>query len=205
MLALLVAGIIHLHAQTTNEAAWDALVAATPEATSSTPEAAAIRTNILAGESMTERERRILTQITIAQGGHALNGLTYRTIAESAMTGPGAVRVRASVKYWDRDSTGWTQEMVASRPDFASQLAVIPGASAEFREMTWQAVASAPAHNPAIRRFFKEFRGTLSKAAQVEVTQRQKDMLLAIPTRDAVANSWLAEISGDLVALQLDQ
>jgi hypothetical protein len=55
------------------------------------------------------------------------------------------------------------------------------------------------------KEFFKTYRSTLPKSEQVAVTQKQKDLILAIPQRDASANAWLAEISADLVALQLDQ
>jgi hypothetical protein len=52
---------------------------------------------------------------------------------------------------------------------------------------------------------FKAYRGTFPKAVQIEITQKQKDILLALPSRDARANAWLAEMSADLIALQLDQ
>ena len=78
-----------------------------------------------------------------------------------------------------------------------------PDATPQFKADVWAVFMTRSAHG--CRAFFKAYRSTLPKAAQIEATQKQKDLVLAIPTRDAAANAWLAEISADLVALQLDQ
>ena len=99
--------------------------------------------------------------------------------------------------------SGWTDDVLAARPELAATLAMRPGATPQFKADVWEVFMTRSAHG--CRPFFKAYRSTLPKAAQIEATQKQKDLVLAIPTRDAAANAWLAEISADLVALQLDQ
>ncbi len=223
LLALLVAGVINLQAPapaskettakepTANEAAWNALIAARIEAgatnpaqaAATTPEAIAIKEKVMAAATMTNTEASAVGVIAKANGGEAALREAFRAIAASSKTGAGVSRARAAVKLWDRDLTGWTDEMLDLRPDQASMLAMSPEATPEFKLRVWNVIKDRSAHN--CRSLFKAYRGTFPKAVQIEITQKQKDILLALPTRDARANSWLAEISADLIALQLDQ
>jgi hypothetical protein len=93
--------------------------------------------------------------------------------------------------------------MLEIRPGLPASLAMNPQAPPEFKLQVWNILQNRSAHD--CRVFFKAYRATLPKATQVEVTQRQKDILLALPARNAKTNAWLAEVSADLVALQLDQ
>jgi hypothetical protein len=204
LLALLVAGVIQLQAQqpTANEAAWSALVASKKTEAAASPEAIAIKDGILAGATITRTEIFAVASITRANGGEEAYRTAFRTIAGSNKSGAGVSWARACVKFWDGDMSGWTEDILAARPELAGTLAMRPGATPQFKADVWAAFLTRSAHN--CRPFFKAYRSTLPKAAQIEVTRTQKELLLAIPTRDAAANAWLAEISADLVALQLD-
>jgi hypothetical protein len=205
LLALLAEGVIHLQAQqpTANEAAWSALVAAKKTEAAASPEAIAIKDGIMAGATITRTEIFTVASITKANGGEAAYQTAFRTIAGSNKSGAGVSWARACVKFWDGDMSGWTEDVLAARPELAGTLAMRPGATPQFKADVWAAFMTRSAHN--CRPFFKAYRSTLPKAAQIEATQKQKDIVLAIPVRDAAANAWLAEISADLVALQLDQ
>jgi hypothetical protein len=216
LLALLAAGVIHLQAQqqpTANEAAWSALLTtakaagvANPVAVAAaTPEAVGIKDSIMAGTTITRTEIWIIADVTKATGGEAAYQAAFRAIAASGKTGDGIVFARAAAKFWDKDMAGWTSEMLAARPDLAGNLAMTLNATPAFKAEVWEALKTRSAHGWSCRNFFKAYRSTLPKTAQIEATQKQKDLVLAIPTRDAAANAWLAEISADLVALQLDQ
>jgi hypothetical protein len=211
LLALLVAGVINLQAQeelaappTANEAAWDALVVAKSSdwtAITTSPEAAAIKNGIMASGSITEREFRIVDRITPRAEKQAF----IRTLAASNKTGEGISIARAWVKLWDKDFTGWTPETIEKFRLTAAQLAVLPEAPLDFKEKVWAVVSSRPAAKPQLSAFFKFYRKDLPLAQQVEVTRQQKVLTLAIPARSGAENAWLAEISADLIALQLDQ
>ena len=207
LLALLAAGVIHLQAQqpTARETAWSALVAAKKAEAAASPEAIALRNEIMAAPSITVTESVIVAEVEKARGGADAYMAAFREIAASSKTGDGVTRARANVKFWDNDMTGWTDEMVAARYDLASILANRPAATPEFRNQVWSVLKSRSAALPACRALFKAQRATLTKAEQIEVTRTQKELLLAIPTRGPASNAWLAEISADLVALQLDQ
>jgi hypothetical protein len=215
LLALLFAGVIHLQAQepTAREAAWSALVetkkaagVANPVAVAATtPEAAAIKDSIMAQGAITKAEVWIVADVAKANGGAPAYQVAFRAIVAGNKTGVGASWARACVKFWDNDMSGWTDELLALRYDLASALANRPDATPQFKAEVWQVVKNRNANGWASRSFFKTYRSTLPKAAQLEATKQQKDILLAVPTRSAGENAWLAEISADLVALQLDQ
>lgn len=204
LLALLAAGVIHIHAQdlTQNETAWSALLISKKEAAATSPEAIGIRDSIVAGNTITRTEANIVAIVTKAAGGQDAYLTTFRAIAGSSKTGAGVSMARAIIKYLDSDISDWTEEMIAIRPDLAGNLAARPTATEAFKDQTWAVVKNRSAHG--WRTFFKGYRAKLPKAEQIEVTRRQKEFMLAIPARDAAANAWLAEISADLIALQLD-
>jgi hypothetical protein len=217
-LALLFAGIINLHAAhepSPAEVAWGTLLASKPAdanrlaAALADPGALAIRDMIVASEVVEKWDIDLLVKLTkgTTEGDAAAKGdavqTAIRAIATSSKTGGGVIAAQAIVKAWDRDLSGWSDEMIVARPDLAANLAVRAEASQEFKDRVWFVLKEGRA--TAAKEFFKTYRSTLPKAEQVAVTQRQKDLILAIPQRDASANAWLAEISADLVALQLDQ
>ena len=86
------------------------------------------------------------------------------------------------------------------------QAGSVPGCPQDIKDASWNALNSiSVASNESFKRFFKMYRMTLPKPEQFAATQRQKDILLAKDNRDEPENAWLAEISADLIALQLDQ
>jgi hypothetical protein len=217
-LALLFAGIINLqaaHDPSPVEVAWGTLLASKPAdanrqaAALADPGALAIRDMVLASQVVEPWDIDILIKIVKAttEGDAAAKseavGAAIRAIAASAKTGAGVPAAQAMVKVWDRDLSGWSDEMIFVRPDLAAKLGLRADASPEFKARVWLVLKERRAM-PS-KEFFKTYRSTLPKSEQVAVTQRQKDLILAIPQRDASANAWLAEISADLVALQLDQ
>jgi hypothetical protein len=217
-LALLFAGIINLHAAhdpSPVEVAWGALLASKPAdanreaAALADPGALAIRDMVVASQVVEPWDIDILTKIVkaTAEGDAAEKTEAVRTavraIATSSKTGRGVATAQAMVKHWDRDLSGWSDEMIAARPELAAGLGLRADATPEFKARVWLVLKERRAI--AAKEFFKTYRSTLPKSEQVAVTQRQKDLMLAIPQRNAAANAWLAEISADLVALQLDQ
>ena len=207
LFALLAAGLIHLHAQepTANEAAWSALLADKKSEAAASPEAIPIKDSILAGDAITRIEANAIALVIQAQGGDDAYRTTFRSLAQSSKSGEGVSMIRAIVKHWDGETTGWTEEMLAIRPDLGAALANRKNAAPEFKEQVWSVLKDVSAHAYHSRIFFKAYRSALPKAQQIEVSRKQKDLVLAIPTRGPDANAWLAEISADLVALQLDQ
>lgn len=215
LLALLVAGVIHLQAQepTANEAAWSALVSskraagvANPSAAAATTaEAVAIKDSIMTQATITKAEAWIVADVATASGGLAAYQAAFRAIVAGIKTGVGLSWARACVKFWDNDMAGWTDELLSLRYDLACALASRLEATPQFKVEVWQVLKSRNANGWACRQFFKTYRSTLPKAVQLEVTKQQKDILLAVQTRSAGENAWLAEISADIVALQLDQ
>ena len=205
LLALLIAGVIQLQAQepTANETAWTALLNTKKTEAAASQEAVVIKDSIVAGTTINRAEANVVALVTQAHGGWENYQTTFRAVAQSNKTGTGVSMARAIVKHWDLDSSDWTEEMISVRPDLAANLASRIPVTPEFKDQVWAAAKSRSAHG--FRVFFKTYRGGLSKAEQIEATRKQKDLLLAIPTRDASANAWLAEISADLIALQLDQ
>ena len=86
------------------------------------------------------------------------------------------------------------------------QTAFAPDTPKDIKTAAWNAVTSMSVSSyESFKRFFKMYRMTLPKAEQFAATQKQKDILLAKDNRDAAENAWLAEVSADLIALQLDQ
>ena len=203
-LALLIAGVIQLQAQepTANETAWTALLSTKKTEAAASQEAVVIKDSIVAGTTITRAEANVVALVTQAQGGLENYQTAFRELAQSNKTGTGVSMARAIVKHWDLDSD-WTEEMISVRPDLAANLAGRIPVTQEFKDQVWAVTKNRSAHG--FRTFFKTYRGGLSKAEQIEATRKQKDLLLAIPTRDAATNAWLAEMSADLIALQLDQ
>jgi hypothetical protein len=107
-------------------------------------------------------------------------------------------------KAWvDEDPVGWTTEQI--RLDSAPwQLANSLGVSHPFYAQVVNAVNGTGKATPLFQRMFKTYRATLPKAQQVAITQKEKDGLIAVPTRTPAQDVWLTEISADLMALQLD-
>ena len=116
--------------------------------------------------------------------------------------------IRGLYANWPSGSSG---APIKHRGDFPGielvvQAGSVPGSPQDIKDAAWNALNSmSVASNESFKRFFKMHRMTLPKPAQFAATQRQKDILLAKDNRDVAENAWLAEISADLIALQLDQ
>jgi len=213
ILALLVAGVIHIQAQEppTIETAWAELVAAkqvSEKEVAAMPEAVPIKDSILASQTLTRKELRIAEMIVWERDGLAASRAAVEAIATSDKTGVGVTVARALVKYWNNDLDGWTEEMISLNVDLASRMAVLPAAPPYLKDALWGRVQNVPLGvRPwkASREFFKTYRIGLAVEQQIAATKRQKELLIAIPARSDSDNAWLAEICADLIALQLDQ
>jgi len=217
ILALLIAGVIHLQAQPERspaQVAWDTLLASQLEETSkddalTNPGAIAIRDMIVASEVVNAWDIEWLEKFTrlITDGDQAVRIAAGRAavgeIAASAKTGRGMAAAKAMVKFWNRDMSDWSDEMIDVRPGEATFLAQRADATPEFKNRVWLEAKKGPMHSaPA---FFKDYRSKLSKEEQIALTQNQKNIMISLPSRSARASAWLAEIAADLIALQLDQ
>ena len=163
------------------------------------PEAEAIKSAILAKPSTTATEAVIVKQSMEAVGGVDAWIAVARSIEDKS---PFAA---AAVKWADKDPDGWTPAMLTEGVDYVVNTATLPTASADFKARAWAIVQTRPASGMFAKAFFKSYRATLPKPEQLVATQRQKDILLATPNRTETQNAWLAEVSADLVAMQLDQ
>lgn len=190
-------------APTPAEQAWAGLLKAAKAPNS--PEAIALADSIVASAEITRAESMIVFVVKRAQGGEPAVQTAFRAIAVEGKTGTGVLMATANVKLWDNDFDGWTPELIGIKPALACSMAMRAAASPDFKAQVWEYVRKRSAHEPVSRSFFKSYRSKLPRNVQLEVTRTQKDFVLAIPARDAAANSWLAEVSADLVAMQLDQ
>jgi hypothetical protein len=113
----------------------------------------------------------------------------------------------AHIKAYNKDSTGWTQDMIESDGgSYASWVAILPTASGDFKKDVFDYITKRSVGWDANQRaFFKDYRKSLSKEEQIAVTQQQKDLTIAMPERTEVLNAWLVEMSADLMALQLNK
>lgn len=218
-LVLLFAGITTLvtHAAplTATEQTWVALTqskSAEPEPTAAAladPAALTLRDSILAADVIGKMDLSVLLAIVYARtegsavAKKAAVDAAATAIATSNKTGEGKFTAQALLKQWSNDPEGWSDQMVQTEPEIAASVALNVNSSPGFRTSVWNVIKNRKAVANAA--FFKAYRGTLPKAEQIAVTQTQKDIMLAIPQRNAADNAWLAEISADLVALQLDQ
>ncbi len=200
-LSLLAGG--NLIAQTTATSsphvdAWRALKNST-NFNPASPEADAIRAAILAQPAISKNEAVAVKQSLELAGGVPAWIDAARSIAGKS---PFAA---AAVKWADKDPEGWTPAMMAEGVDYVVNTATLPTASAEFKAQAWTILQSRPASGQFAKQFFKSYRATLPKPEQFAATQRQKEILLATPDRNERQNAWLAEVSADLIAMQLDQ
>jgi hypothetical protein len=213
-LSLLAGGTLNLNAQTTastnsvNADAWYALKIAQGENfTPTSPEAVAIKDAILAQERITKAEASIIRAVLASSAGGSTQlkhwpAEAIAVVRENASKSP---QFAAIAKYWDRDPTGWTPEMIEDGLSWTYSLALLPAAPAEFKAQIWERAKNAKGDNATANKFFKAYRATLPKAEQIAATAQQKALLVAVPSRSPAQNAWLAEISADLIALSLDQ
>ena len=200
-LSLLAGG--NLIAQTTTATnngvdAWRTLKAS-PDFNPASPEAEAIRSAILAKSSITKEEAVVVKQSLEAAGGVPAWIDAARSIADKS---PFAA---AAVKWANKDPDGWTPAMMDEGVDYVVNTATLPNASADFKAQAWAILQNRPASGMFAKQFFKSYRATLPMPEQFAATKRQKDILLATPNRTERQNGWLAEVSADLIAMQLDQ
>jgi hypothetical protein len=194
-------------AQSEIETAWEALVTEhkTMAKAAKEPEALALYEQIMEAETLSVVESVIVAEVAKALGGEERYIEAYSTLALSNKTGEGVTRVKATLKFLENDPIGWTQEMVASRFDLACVVAKNNPQSVELLGMVHQRLLTVPAIQFNQKKLFKEYRATLPKAQQIVITAAQKNLVLALVNRNSAANSWLAEVSADLIALQLEQ
>jgi hypothetical protein len=199
-LSLLAGG--NLIAQTTATSphveAWRALKAS-PDFNPSSPEATAIVEAIIDQPVITKPEAVVVKQALEATGGVPAWIEIARTIADKS---PFAA---AAVKWADKAPEGWTPAMMDEGADYAVNTATLPTTTAEFKAQAWAILQTRPASGGLAKRFFKGYRATLPAPEQFAATRRQKDILIALPDRNEWHNAWLAEVSADLIAMQLDQ
>jgi hypothetical protein len=201
-LSLLAGGTLNAQTNTNsaNVTAWLALKES--QGTNFNPaaaEAVAIKDSILAQEQIPWPEVFIARHVVTAVGGREAWMDAARTNAGKSFA------LMAMTKVWDKDPTGWTQEMIEQGNDWAMSVARLPAASPEFRQQVWEVAKNKAGGNGSYNHFFKLYRATLPAAEQLAVTAQQKALLIAVPTRTEAQNAWLAEISADLIALSLDQ
>lgn len=163
------------------------------------PEVAAIKDAIVEQPAITREEAWILRSYFTTVGGPEAWFQTARTIADKSPL------AAAAVKWADRDPAGWTSEMISEGRQYAVAAAMLPDAPQDLKDRNWSLVENEAASAKGNKRFFKAYRATLPKREQLAATQRQKDILIGKPNRSDEDNAWLAEVSADLIALQLDQ
>jgi hypothetical protein len=164
---------------------------------------------IMAQPQISLKDARVVQQYYTAQGGSAQAG--YHSWIAAARTIAGKSSYALSfVKFTDKDVEGWTPEMVYQNAEAAARLAFMPESTDQFRDFVWNVMVDptkpiVAAQGPYLMRLFKQRRSALPLAEQIAVTQKQKELLLALPSRNNNANAWLAEMSADLIALSLEQ
>jgi len=173
-----------------------------------TPDFAVVEA-IMVQPQISLNDAKIVRQYYTAQGGSDQAGYdswiaAARTIADKSSY------ALSFVKFADGDVEGWTPEMVYQNAEAAAHLALRPESTNQFRNFVWDVMIDptkpvVAAQGKFLMQFFKERRSALPLAEQIAVTQKQKELLLALPIRNDNANAWLAEISADLIALQIDQ
>jgi len=179
--------------------AYNALKAQ-PNFSPSSPEVAAIVAAIEEQEVIPGAEAAILYRYYIAVGGDA----AWSTAAERL--GAKSSRAEAKVKWLARDASGWTPEMIEEGNWDAVQTALfVPSATDAFKDEVFASIEDRLLDVGTPRKFFKAHRATLPEDRQIEVTQKQKALLLAKLNRTDDDNAWLAEICADLLAMELGQ
>lgn len=198
-LALLFAGVIHLSAQT-HDAAIDTLKA-TEGFQYTSPAAIALKDQILAESAVSEKEATFVIVVVNRNDGTR----EAREAALTALAAKGSIRSQALLKVMNRSNDGWTPDMVILAPEGACRLAMADEAPEAFRLLVFDTLRQTDITAPPWQAFFKKYRSGLPKAQQVAVTAALKDRLIARSNRGDAANAFLASLSADLVALQLDQ
>ena len=105
----------------------------------------------------------------------------------------------------NRSHDGWTPDMIILAPEGACRLAMMDAAPESFQLLVFDTLRQTSIAAAPWQAFFKRYRSELPKAQQIAVTAALKDRLIARPNRGDAANAFLASLSADLIALQLDQ
>ena len=198
-LALLFAGVINLSAQT-HEAAINGLKS--QQGFSPSSEASiTLKNTIMAEAAVSDKEALFVVTVLRHTGASREDILA----AWEDLAAKGSVLAHAAHKAHSDDFTGWTPEMMSIGKASAAQLANNPNAPDEFKSAVFAAIRQHGFAHPQWVKFFKSYRAAMPKAQQLAVTAAEKDALIARPNRDDAANAFLASLSADLVALQLDQ
>lgn len=198
-LALLLAGVIHLHAQS-HEAAIKTLTG-TEGFTYDSAEAVSLKNTILSQEVAASplETNFAITVVEAVDPTPAAKQAALTTLAAK-----GSVRAMAVLKIHSQDYSGWTADMVLNALPGVLNAVKKPQTPAPFKQLVFDTLVQTPHAAPAWQRFFKAHRDNLPKDEQIAVSKQVKDRLLAMPNRGEQANAFLASVSADLIALQLD-
>lgn len=200
----LLAGVTSAFAQTninTPVATYNALRLAQGNAWSpGGPEVLPIVEAIVAQPTITKAEARIVGDYYYKSEGQEKANAVFRDLADQSPY------IAVCVKWQTKDSTGWTQEMMESDPrGVIGAVLQFPNPTPELKAFAFNYAMTTIPYDAYTKGFWKGQRRTLPKNEQLAVTQVQKDLLLGKTSRSDSDNAWLAEISADLIALQLDQ
>jgi len=198
-LALLFAGVIHSFSQT-HDAAIDTLKA-TEGFQYTSPAAITLKDQILAESAVSEKEAKFAISVVNSADGT----VEAREAALTALAAKGSIRSQALLKVMARSHSGWTPDMIILASEGACRLAMMDAAPEAFRLLVFDTLRQTGVTAPPWQAFFKRYRSELPKPQQIAVTAALKDRLIARPNRGDAANAFLASVSADLVALQLDQ
>ena len=112
----------------------------------------------------------------------------FREVASSGKTGDGMAFACAAVKFWDNDMTGWTSEMLAARPELASNMAVRLNATPTFKAEVWEVVKTRIAHGwappsskPTGARFPRPRRSRPPRSRRISCSPFRRVMRLPMP------------------------
>jgi hypothetical protein len=192
---------------TAQEESFNALIVThkTLEAAASKPEALPIYEAILEKNSITAFESVIVAEVAKAIGGQDKYTADFISLAESNKTGAGIIRAKATVKANNEDFEGWTKELVQARKDLCIVLSIRVNAPKYFRDLVWDEIKNKAIIGFHGKKLFKIQRAEMTKEEQIALTATQKEKLINLANRNAETNAWLAELTADLLALQLEQ
>lgn len=201
-LALLFAGVINLSAQTHESEIFTLRNA--PGFSYSSPTSVALKDSILTETAVSATEVMFVRQVLRKTNASA----EASALVITALADKGSLWAQAHIKAAGDVVTGWTQGLVLANPVAACKLALRSADSADeiaFKTLVFTTLQGSPFTSPQRIAAFKAYRAALPAEQQIIVTGQLKAVLLAVPVRSDVQNAFLASLSADLIALQLDQ
>jgi hypothetical protein len=161
--------------------------------------AQAVEAALLAKEEISNEELSFLLSALVGPEPARIPRLSEAQLATLRAKGDPTVTARFKAML-DRDTTGWTSEALKLVGPKVASLGTAE--TPEFNALVIEAFLNSAI--PPYKRLFKLYRSTLDLAAQIALTAQAKDALLAVAGRTPQQDAWLAELSADLIALQLD-